>query len=170
MAGPLAQISVEQVAQSLSEQQAKQPALNKSGPSKFDHSLKIAGPEGVDPTSNVQRVADVQAAPKAERLHKTGQSDTPKNGLTGRALEPVTQKSAVHKSTSMVMSLVANLEKGQVQIDRLINGGLSGKSMSNQQLLSLQAGMYKYAQELDLCSKVVEKATNGLKDTLKTQV
>ena len=34
----------------------------------------------------------------------------------------------------------------------------------------MQAGMYKYTQELDLVSKVVEKATSGLKDTLKTQV
>ena len=42
--------------------------------------------------------------------------------------------------------------------------------MSNQELLSMQAGMYKYTQELDLVSKVVEKATSGLKDTLKTQV
>ena len=37
--------------------------------------------------------------------------------------------------------------------------------MSNAELLSLQAGMYKYTQELDLTSKVVEKATSGLKDT-----
>ncbi len=30
--------------------------------------------------------------------------------------------------------------------------------------------MYKYTQELELTGKVVEKATSGLKDTLKTQV
>jgi hypothetical protein len=42
--------------------------------------------------------------------------------------------------------------------------------MSNSEMLSLQAGMYKYTQELELTGKVVEKATSGLKDTLKTQV
>ena len=47
---------------------------------------------------------------------------------------------------------------------------MSGKNFSNSELLSLQAGMYKYSQELELTSKVVEKATSGLKDTLKTQV
>ena len=36
--------------------------------------------------------------------------------------------------------------------------------------MALQAGMYKYTQELELTGKVVEKATSGLKDTLKTQV
>jgi len=30
--------------------------------------------------------------------------------------------------------------------------------------------MYKYTLELDLTSKVVEKATSGIKDVVKTQV
>jgi hypothetical protein len=47
---------------------------------------------------------------------------------------------------------------------------MSGKNFSNGELLSLQASMYKYTQELDLTSKVVEKATSGLKDVVKTQV
>ena len=86
-------------------------------------------------------------------------------------MDPVAQKTEVSKSSSMMSSMMANLEKGQAHIDKLINGGISnGKSMSNQELLSMQAGMYKYTQELDLVSKVVEKATSGLKDTLKTQV
>ena len=65
---------------------------------------------------------------------------------------------------------MGNMEKGQASLDKLINGAASGKTFSNAELLSLQAGMYKYSQELDLTSKVVEKATSGLKDTLKTQV
>ena len=85
-------------------------------------------------------------------------------------MDPVTQKTEVSKSTSMVMGMVGNIEKGQGRMDKLINGGLTGKNFSNSELLGLQAGMYKYTQELDLCSKVVEKATSGLKDTLKTQV
>ncbi len=87
-----------------------------------------------------------------------------------KGIEPVTQKAEVSKSTSMVSSMIASLEKGQVNIDKIINGSMSGKSMSNGELLQMQAGMYKYTQEIDLCSKVVEKATSGLKDTLKTQV
>ena len=37
-------------------------------------------------------------------------------------------------------------------------------------LLGLQAKVSQYSLELDLTGKVVEKATNGLKDTLRTQV
>ena len=76
------------------------------------------------------------------------------------------QSSMVNHMTKMM----SDLEKGQGVMDKLINSGLSGKQISNGELLSLQAGMYKYSQELDLTSKVVEKATSGLKDTLKTQV
>jgi hypothetical protein len=47
---------------------------------------------------------------------------------------------------------------------------MTGKNFSNSELIALQAGMYKYTQELELTGKVVEKATSGLKDTLKTQV
>jgi exonuclease VII small subunit len=70
----------------------------------------------------------------------------------------------------MMSQVVSSLEKGQLNLEKLISQGASGKQFSNSELLSLQASMYKYTQELDLTSKVVEKATSGLKDTLKTQV
>ena len=38
------------------------------------------------------------------------------------------------------------------------------------ELLAVQAGVYKFSQELELTSKVVEKATSGVKQTLQTQV
>jgi hypothetical protein len=69
-----------------------------------------------------------------------------------------------------MQKVVEDLERGQGALDRLINGSLRGRQFSQTELLALQASMYKYSQELDLTSKVVEKATNGLKDTLKTQV
>ncbi len=108
-----------------------------------------------------------------DQVQKTNKTDLGKldKNVTGKGMDPVAQKTEVSKSSSMMSSMMANLEKGQAHIDKLINGGISGgKSMSNQELLSMQAGMYKYTQELDLVSKVVEKATSGLKDTLKTQV
>ena len=46
----------------------------------------------------------------------------------------------------------------------------SGKTFSNQQLLAVQASVYKFSQELEMTSKVVEKATSGVKQTMQTQV
>jgi hypothetical protein len=177
MAGPLAGISAAQIAQQKLPDQAAQQ-VNKQGPSKFDGAMKAQGPEkaqGVQGTQHVQQAQQIQKMDATRHVDQVAKAD--KAGLqkldknaTPKAMDPVTQKNEVNKSTSMVSNMIAGMEKGAVNIDQIINSGLSGKNFSNQELLSLQAGMYKYTQELDLCSKVVEKATSGLKDTLKTQV
>jgi hypothetical protein len=128
-------------------------------------------------------VAQVQHAQKAEQLRKVdqvGQTEKAQLNKTQtagndhqagtRQSDPVTQKQEVNKGQNAISGLFANIERGQATMDKLVNGALGGKNFSNQELLQLQAGMYKYSQELDLTSKVVEKATSGLKDTLKTQV
>jgi len=139
--------------------------------------------QGVDPSQKAQGVNHAQAAHKVDaarqveqvnkmeksHLNKVGNSTTD-NKMTAKAMEPVAQKAEVSKSSNALMGMMGNMEKGQASLDKLINGAASGKTFSNAELLSLQAGMYKYSQELDLTSKIVEKATSGLKDTLKTQV
>lgn len=177
MAGPLAGISAAQIAQQKLPDQAAQQ-VNKQGPSKFDKAMHTQGADkaqGVSQAQQVQHAQQVQKIDHARHVDQVGKTD--KAGLqkldknaTPKAMDPVTQKSEVSKSKSMVMGMMDNMEKGGQAIDKLINGGLTGKNFSNSELLGLQAGMYKYTQELDLCSKVVEKATSGLKDTLKTQV
>ncbi|MCP3143109.1 ATP-dependent helicase HrpB [Pyxidicoccus xibeiensis] len=85
-----------------------------------------------------------------------------------RAVEPTlaAEKTSLHP----VSQLVHSLEQGQKDLDGIIQAARSGKAFSNAELLSLQASMYRYTQELDLVSRVVEKATSGLKDVVKTQV
>lgn len=186
MAGPLAGISAAQIAQQKVQEQSAQQT-QKAGPSKFDQALKTQGadkangPQAIGQaqaaehaqatsrTDFARRVETVRKAEKAE-LNKVNTAASNEKSVTGKALDPVTQKAEVSKSTSMVMGMMSSMEKGQASIDKLINGGLTGKHFSNSELLSLQAGMYKYTQELELTGKVVEKATSGLKDTLKTQV
>ena len=139
--------------------------------------------QGVDPSQKAQATGHVQAAHKVDTARQIDQiNKTEKAGLnkvnssgvdnknSPKAMDPVAQKSEVSKGSNMLMGMMGNMEKGQASLDKLINGGLGGKNFSNSELLSLQAGMYKYSQELDLTSKIVEKATSGLKDTLKTQV
>lgn len=186
MAGPLAGISAAQIAQQKVQEQSAQQT-QKQGPSKFDQALKTQGADKAQGAHNVQaaqateqvqqtrrtdfarQVDAVRKSEKAE-LNKVNSAAKNENSVAGKAMDPVTHKSEVNKGTSLVMGMMNNMEKGQVAIDKLINGGLTGKHFSNSELLSLQAGMYKYTQELELTGKVVEKATTGLKDTLKTQV
>ncbi|WP_224240682.1 ATP-dependent helicase HrpB [Hyalangium gracile] len=148
MTGPMTGISSAQlVQQKLADQDAAK--VGKQGESKFDAVL-----------------ADkAQAAGSADAVSKTGSVQGP---------ESVRQVESVGKTEkptlSMVSHVVGELEQGQLRLDKLIAAGVSGKSFSNGELLSLQASMYKYTLELDLTSKVVEKATSGLKDVVKTQV
>lgn len=131
--------------------------------------------QGVQHAQHVQHAQQIQQVQQAKKIDQVGKLDKAglqkiDNNATTKAMDPVSQKSEVSKSKSMLMGMMDNMEKGGAAIDKLLNGGLVGKNFSNSELLGLQAGMYKYTQELDLCSKVVEKATSGLKDTLKTQV
>ena len=182
MAGPLAGISAAQIAQQkVQDQGANQVA--KQGPSKFDQAMKSQGadkaqaPQGVNHAQQAHKVDVARQIDQVAKTDKASMNKVSAHGANGtdnkqspRAVDPVAQKSDVSKTTNSIMGMMGNMEKGQASLDKLINGAASGKTFSNAELLSLQAGMYKYSQELDLTSKVVEKATSGLKDTLKTQV
>ncbi len=161
--------------------------MNKQGASKFDGVLAnkaqaAGGAEQVQGTQAAQAAQQVQQAQKAdqtrgvEHINKAEKAALNKvNGanseqVTTRAAAPVDAKPETSKANNMVTSVVSSLEKGQLNLEKLISAGINGKHFSNGELLSLQASMYKYTQELDLTSKVVEKATSGLKDVVKTQV
>ena len=55
-------------------------------------------------------------------------------------------------------------------MSKIIKLATSGRTFNPTELLAIQAGVYKFSQELELTSKVVEKATDGVKQTLQTQV
>lgn len=161
--------------------------MNKQGASKFDAALanKAQGVGGAEQVQSAQATQKAQAAQATQRADQVRQVETVNKTdkaalnkvhgantqqLTARAAEPVQGKAETQKSRNMMTTVVDSLEKGQVNLEKLIEAGASGKQFSNAELLSLQASMYKYTQELDLTSKVVEKATSGLKDMVKTQL
>lgn len=71
---------------------------------------------------------------------------------------------------SFVSGLVRGVAEGQREMDRIIRLAASGRTFSPSQLLGLQARVYRLSQELDLASKLVEKATSGVKQAMSTQV
>jgi hypothetical protein len=78
--------------------------------------------------------------------------------------------STEHREESKLTSMLQNLLSGQDKMNKIMNVALSGRQFSPSDLLAMQAGVYRFTQELDLTSKVVEKATGGIKQTLNTQV
>ncbi|ATB31819.1 type III secretion apparatus protein, YscI/HrpB family [Melittangium boletus DSM 14713] len=121
-------------------------------------------------TQRTEQVRHAEAINKMDKVALNKVNPAGQEPATAKGAQSVTGKQEASKAGNMLSHVVGELEKGQVNMEKLIQAGASGKNFSNAELLSLQAGMYKYTQELDLTSKVVEKATSGLKDTLKTQV
>ncbi len=135
--------------------------------------------QGVNKAQAAQATQRADAVRQVETVNKTEKAAL--NKVSGAAQEPATAKGAeavgkkadASKSTQaggMMNQMLGDLEKGQGNLEKIISQAASGKHFSNAELLSLQASMYNYTQQLELTSKVVEKATTGLKDVVKTQV
>lgn len=77
-------------------------------------------------------------------------------------------------NTSPVMSgvqrIMTDVMSGQNKLEEIVSLAISGRNFSSSELLALQAGVYRFTQELELTSKVIEKGTSSIKQTLNTQV
>jgi hypothetical protein len=186
-----APVAAQQTAQQKLPEAASQQS-NKVGASKFDGLMaqKAQQAEAATAAQKAQGAASIEKARfdpmrllgvKANRVDHSkavqAQSLAQKVGLQKgnvsndiRTLQQTVGSEGAGKGTNIAVKMMGDIEKGQGVMDRLISEGLSGRNFQNSELLALQAGMYKYTQELELTGKVVEKATSGLKDTLKTQV
>ena len=66
--------------------------------------------------------------------------------------------------------LAHSISSGERAVDRVITQAAVGHDFSAPELIAIQARVYRYAQELELVSKLVDKACSGVKQTLQTQV
>ncbi len=78
--------------------------------------------------------------------------------------------SAPGPAEATIGRFLKELEVGQANLDRLTSAATGGKEFSNAELLALQASMYQYTISIELLSKVITQAVEGLKQLLKTQV
>jgi hypothetical protein len=167
MTVPTAAVSAAQVAQQQVQDQATQAP--KQGPSAFDGHLEKARASATEAAQRMDHVKSVQQVDKADKTAFNKQNQNVNQATQAEKVgQQVSSKEAPNRSSGFLKSLIHGIEDGQKNIDKL----LTTKNMKwdQQTLLQMQAGMYKYTQELELTGKVVEKATSGLKDTLKTQV
>jgi len=88
---------------------------------------------------------------------------TPDVPAIGNQIDTKPMMNGLHRILEDVM-------QGQNKLEEIINLALSGRNFSTPELLALQAGVYRFTQELELTSKVVEKATATIKQTMNTQV
>ncbi len=69
-----------------------------------------------------------------------------------------------------IKDVLNGIVEGQHKVDKIMDMALSGKKFSPQELMVIQTGVYRFTQELELTSKVVEQAVSGIKTTMNTQV
>jgi len=132
------------------------------------------------PTGNTQRAGNFQAHLQAQQAqqvnptHKVNQVNKAANILQQAKINanlPTTKVGAAAKSkSSRAVTMLQGLIGGQDKMTNIMHVALSGRQLSPPELLGLQAGVYRFSQELELTSKVVEKATSGIKQTMNTQV
>jgi hypothetical protein len=88
------------------------------------------------------------------------------NGLYRGPVLPSPEMDVANKLTHSLNAV----DRHWSSVNDIIRTLFSKKDLTMQDCLKMQAIMQKYTMELDLTGKVVEKSTNGLKETLKTQV
>jgi len=108
------------------------------------------GDQKIDPTSKMQSLQadDVSFSP-AEKVSEVSRPD-------------VGEK---------VLDMMGEVNKGQMQMDSLVNHVLySGKHFSNQELMVIQAHVFHFAQMTELTVKVAEQGVSSVKSVINTQV
>jgi hypothetical protein len=69
----------------------------------------------------------------------------------------------------MLEDAARSIDRGQRMVESVIRSARNGRVFSQEELIAIQAGVYRYTQELELASKLVEKATGAVKTTLQSQ-
>jgi hypothetical protein len=69
----------------------------------------------------------------------------------------------------ILQGLGREVDRGETLVQRIGTGAQGGKELGNLELLSLQAGVYRYSEAVDLAAKLVDRATNGVKTVLQGQ-
>ena len=177
MADPIGGGGVGKATQQMMQEMMKQAQEQSQGPNKAGGAQFANKVEGVQNTQGPSEVNKVQETNKAVQTEKSlGAHQILKAAQTGQTGQtPNTtgvqrvEGAGVMEKTGM-KRLLDQVAGGQGKLDQIIKMATSGKTFNQQELLAIQAGVYKFSQEMELTSKVVEKATSGVKQTMQTQV
>ncbi|MEE2900861.1 MAG: hypothetical protein VYC39_00955 [Myxococcota bacterium] len=119
-----------------------------------------------------QRVAEIQ--PGAQSQNSTdvirGAMETSRTGGQFPVVPPEQRAIDTSRLTNGLKRIVEDVMQGQNKFGKVLDLAMSGREFSSTELLALQAGVYRFSQELELTSKVIEKGTSAIKQTLNTQV
>lgn len=90
--------------------------------------------------------------------------------LRGDCAQPAATAAAPAVTKAEAARVAERVLAAQQKLDKVLELAQSGRTFNTAELIALQAHVYGASQEIDLASKVVEKATSGLKTLLQTQL
>ena len=82
---------------------------------------------------------------------------------------PTAQEDTSNKSSfgDLVTRVGRALDNGEHHLRRVEQS--AGADLSTTELIALQARIYRYSEAVDLCSKLVDRATSGVKTVVQGQ-
>ena len=96
-------------------------------------------------------------------------------GAAGRFVAALRQAESPHEARHpapaevALRGAVSSIARGERLVEGVIQAARRGATFSNEQLIAIQTGVYRYTQELELASKLVDKATGAVRQTLQSQ-
>jgi hypothetical protein len=84
----------------------------------------------------------------------------------GAAAPAATDRSAAAAARTALQAV----ERARERLDGALAAARRGQTFTAQELLALQADAYRYTQTLEIASKAVEHAAQGVKQAVNTQV
>lgn len=105
-------------------------------------------------------------------IHAVSEPRLPPPGLTAaaapppRASPPASHPDEPSPFGRLVRGLGAEVQRGETLVDHAIDSA-SGGDLDSTQLIALQAGVYRYAESVDLASRLVDQATSGVRTVIQ---
>lgn len=98
------------------------------------------------------------------------QHENPIDNITSKRINKLNLEQGNINKEEFFKEIIYNLDVGHKKIENILKISLSGVKLNQQELLTLQMRVYRFTQEVELISKLVEKGTSGIKQVVNTQV
>lgn len=162
--GKASQEMINELQKMQKQDQTKGPEKSADGGEKFSQALN--NNTQVNETQKLQQTQEVHKASSTIHAAATGKVNTQLQVNTQQRVGEVGKS----EKGSMFKGVMGDLMSGQNKMEGLMKLAMSGQKLNNQEMLGIQAGVYMFSQQMELTSKVIEKATSGIKQTLNTQL
>jgi hypothetical protein len=102
-------------------------------------------------------------------LEPHGPAAAPAGGGFREALRAAEAEEAPGAGRELVRDAALRIARGERRIDQVLRQVSHGRTLSNEELIALQATVYRYTQEIELAAKLVDKLTGAVRQTLTSQ-